>query len=134
MLFILFILSEILRACLKITWSPAARDFGCGQGGEVRAGLANGASPQRVVTAEPTQATDKRPAARRVFAEKAAWLRYSMWVNTTELSRTTITSIILGLTTGTRPVFTGRRAIRLTFGSSGFPGRGDRRFDCTEHL
>ena len=66
-----------LRACLKITWSHAARDFGCGQGGEVRAGLACGASPQRAVTTEPTQATDKRPAARRVFAKKAAWLRCS---------------------------------------------------------
>src|SRR5205809_5237209 len=60
-----------LRACLKIPWSPAARDFGCGQGGE------GGASPQRAVTTEPTQATDKRPAARRVFGEKAAWLRCS---------------------------------------------------------
>src|SRR6185369_9517547 len=25
-----------VRACLKIPWGPAARDFGCGQGGEVR--------------------------------------------------------------------------------------------------
>jgi len=51
-----------LRACFEITRGAAARDFGCGQGGEV------GASPQRAVTTEPTQATDKRPAARRVFA------------------------------------------------------------------
>jgi len=64
-------LPEALRACLKIAWGPAARDFGCGQGGEP------GASPQRAVTGEPTQATDKRPAARRVFAEKAVWLRCS---------------------------------------------------------
>ncbi len=46
-----------LRACFKIAWGPAARDFGCGQGGEA------GASPQRAVTAELTQAADKRPAA-----------------------------------------------------------------------
>jgi hypothetical protein len=57
----------------KCRWSPAARDFGWGQGGEA------GASPSRPVgiTAEPTQAPGKRPAARRVFAEKAAWLRCS---------------------------------------------------------
>ena len=57
------------RACFKIAWGPAARDFGRGQDGEDRA------SPQRAVRSEPTQATDKRPAARRVFAEKAGWLR-----------------------------------------------------------
>jgi hypothetical protein len=56
-----------LGACLKIERGPAARDFGCGQGGEVRA------SPQRAVRAEPTMATSKRPAARRVFADKPAW-------------------------------------------------------------
>jgi hypothetical protein len=56
---------------LQITWGPAARDFGCGQGGEA------GASPQRAVTAEPTRAADKRTAARRVFAQKAGWLRCS---------------------------------------------------------
>lgn len=61
-----------LRASLKIARGPAARDIGCGQGG----GEA-GTSPQRAVTAEPTQATDKRPAARRVFEEKAGWLRCS---------------------------------------------------------
>src|SRR6185503_13626686 len=59
----------VLRACFKIARGPAARDFGCGQGAEA------GASPQRAVTAEPTQAADKRPAAQRVFAEKAGWLR-----------------------------------------------------------
>src|SRR2546421_5351407 len=59
------------RACLKIPWGPAAGDFGGGQGGEA------GASPQRAVTAEPTRAAAKRSAARRVFAEKAAWLRCS---------------------------------------------------------
>ncbi len=58
-----------LRACLETTRCAAARDFGCGQGGEFRA------SPQRAVRNEPTLATDKRPAARRVFAEKAVWLR-----------------------------------------------------------
>ena len=57
-----------LRACLKTTRGAAAGDFGCGQGGEV------GASPQRAVTTEPTRATGKRPAARRVFAGKAVWL------------------------------------------------------------
>src|SRR5258708_38199910 len=60
-----------LRACLKIAWGPAARDFGFGQGGETRA------SPQRAVRVEPTQAKAKRAAARRVFGEKAAWLRCS---------------------------------------------------------
>src|SRR6266704_2070143 len=60
-----------LRACLETTRGAAARDFGCGQGGEFRA------SPQRAVRNEPTPATDKRPAARRVFAEKAVWLRCS---------------------------------------------------------
>src|SRR6266704_1493231 len=58
-----------LRACLETTRGAAARDFGCGQGGEFRA------SPQRAVRNEPTPATDKRPAARRIFAEKAVWLR-----------------------------------------------------------
>jgi len=66
-----FIFAQTLRACPKIARGPAARDFGCGQGGEVRA------SPTRAVRTEPTQATDKRPAARRVFAPKAAWLRCS---------------------------------------------------------
>jgi hypothetical protein len=60
-----------LRACFEIAWDPAARDFGRGQGGEDRA------SPQRAVRSEPTQAVAKRPAARRVFAEKADWLRCS---------------------------------------------------------
>src|SRR6266446_5897185 len=60
-----------LGACLETTRGAAARDFGCGQGGEFRA------SPQRAVRNEPTPATDKRPAARRVFAEKAVWLRCS---------------------------------------------------------
>ena len=58
-----------LRACLKTTRDAAARDFGCGQGGEV------GASPQRAVTTEPTPATGKRPAARRVFGQKAVGRR-----------------------------------------------------------
>src|SRR5260370_847196 len=60
-----------LRACFKIGRGPAARDFGRGQGGEFRA------SPQRAVRSEPTPATGKRPAARRVFGQKAAWLRCS---------------------------------------------------------
>src|SRR6266481_4167653 len=60
-----------LRACLETTRGAAARDFGCGQGGEFRA------SPQRAVRNESTPATDKRPAARRVFGEKAVWLRCS---------------------------------------------------------
>src|SRR6267143_6446806 len=59
------------RACFKISRRPAARDFGCGQGGEFRA------SPHRAVRNEPTPATGKRPAARRVFAEKAVWPRCS---------------------------------------------------------
>src|SRR6185503_4778885 len=60
-----------IRACLKIGLGAAAGDFGWGQGGEA------GASPQRAVTAKPTQSTGKRTAARRVFAEKAVWLRCS---------------------------------------------------------
>src|SRR5437660_3925419 len=63
--------SPAFRACFKIGRGPAARDFGRGQGGEFRA------SPQRAVRSEPTQATGKRPAARRVFGQKAAWLRCS---------------------------------------------------------
>src|SRR5439155_3931798 len=62
---------KALRACFKIAWGPAARDFDGGQGGE------SGASPQRAVTGEPTPAGVKRAAARRVFVEKAAWLRCS---------------------------------------------------------
>src|SRR5229473_3875364 len=42
-----------------------------------KAALAARASPQRAVRNEPTPATDKRPAARRVFGEKAVWLRCS---------------------------------------------------------
>ena len=38
--------SAPLRACLKIGWGPAARDFGFGQGGE------GGASPKRAATTE----------------------------------------------------------------------------------
>lgn len=59
------------RACFKIGRGPAARDFGRGRGGEVRA------SPQRAVRTEPTKVTAKRTAARRVFAQKALWLRCS---------------------------------------------------------
>ena len=60
-----------VRACLETTRGAASRDFGGGQGGEFRA------SPQRAVRNEPTPATVKRPAARRVFEEKAVWLRCS---------------------------------------------------------
>jgi len=59
------------RACLKTARRAAARDFGCGQGDAV------GASPQRAVTTKPTPPTGKRPAAQRVFAQKAVWLRCS---------------------------------------------------------
>jgi hypothetical protein len=61
-----------VRACFKISRRPAARDFGRGQGGKFRA------SPQRAVRNEPTPATGKRPAARRVFGQKAFWLRCSV--------------------------------------------------------
>ncbi len=44
-----------LRACLKTGRGPAVRDFGAGQGGET------GASPQRAVMVEPTQASAKSP-------------------------------------------------------------------------
>src|SRR5436190_22102270 len=57
------------RACLKSGMGAAARDFGYGRGGEVRA------SPQRAVRTEPTKPIGKRPAARRVFAPQAGWLR-----------------------------------------------------------
>ena len=60
-----------LRACFEIGRGSAARDFGRGRGGEA------GASPQRAVRAEPTKAPAKRPAAQRVFAKKAFWLRCS---------------------------------------------------------
>ncbi len=40
-----------------------------------KAALAARSAPQRAVRNEPTPATDKRPAARRVFGEKAVWLR-----------------------------------------------------------
>src|SRR5208283_3609684 len=61
-----------LRACFKIARGPAARDFGRGRDGEARA------SPLWAVRAEPTKSPGKRPAARRVFEEKAAWLRCSL--------------------------------------------------------
>ena len=61
--------THLPRACLRIAWGPAARDFGCGQGGEA------GAWPLQAVTADSTQAPRKRTAARRVFKEKAVWLR-----------------------------------------------------------
>ncbi len=59
------------RAGLKIPRGAAAGDFGLGQGG------ADGASPQRAVTAATTKSQGKRPAARWVFALKTIWLRYS---------------------------------------------------------
>ena len=71
------------RACLKTTRGAAARDFGCGQSSPPSgqflycADREVGASPQRAATTEPTQATDKRPAVRRVFGEKAVWPRCS---------------------------------------------------------
>src|SRR6266581_9192333 len=40
-----------------------------------KAALAARSAPQRAVRNEPTPATGKRPAARRVFGEKAIWLR-----------------------------------------------------------
>ena len=62
--------SHGLRACLKTTMGPAARDFGAGRGGEIRA------SPQRAVRIEPTKASAKRPAAlvssRRVAPKPAS--------------------------------------------------------------
>src|SRR6185295_15172510 len=56
---------------LKILKGAAARDFGRGQGGEA------GTSPLRAVTADPTRATAKRTAARRVLEQKAVWRRCS---------------------------------------------------------
>jgi hypothetical protein len=62
---------EAFRACFKNGRGPAARDFGRGQGGET------GASPLRAVRVEPPRDPGKRTAARRVFPEKALWLRCS---------------------------------------------------------
>jgi len=59
------------RACFKTPRGPARMDFGGGPGGEADA------SPQRAARAEPTPATGKRPLARRVFGERARWLRCS---------------------------------------------------------
>jgi hypothetical protein len=59
----------VLRACFKNGRGPAARDFCRGHGGET------GASPLRAVTVEPTRDPGKSTAARRVFPEKAPWLR-----------------------------------------------------------
>src|SRR5712692_5341385 len=42
-----------------------------------KAALAARSAPQRAVRNEPTPATGKRPAARRVFGQKAVWLRCS---------------------------------------------------------
>ena len=53
---------------LQIPNGTAVEDFGCGQGGEA------GASSQRAVMAEPTRATGKSAAARRVVAQNAVWL------------------------------------------------------------
>jgi len=52
---------RVHRDCPKTQRGPAARDFGGGQGGEASA------SPQRAATAEPTQATTEKAAARRGF-------------------------------------------------------------------
>ncbi len=62
-------MKKLIRACLKIGSGAAARDFGWGRG-EV-----GGASPQR--TPAPTKPQVKRPAALRVFAAQAVWLRCS---------------------------------------------------------
>ncbi len=63
-----------LRACFEIRSGPAAGDFGCGQATSSIARLER-PSPQWAVRNEPTQATGKRLAARRGFAQKARWLR-----------------------------------------------------------
>jgi len=62
---------EVLRACLKIARAPAARNSGRSKDGEAKA------SPQRIVTVDQTPTEVERPAARRVFAQKAVWLRCS---------------------------------------------------------
>src|SRR5438445_5487854 len=61
-----------LRACLETT-----RALRRGILAVAKAALAARSAPQRAVRNEPTPATDKRPAARRVFAEKAVRLRCS---------------------------------------------------------
>ncbi len=62
---------ECLRACLKIARAPAARNFSGSQASETEA------SPQQIATVEQTPAKVERAAARRVFAQKAVWLRFS---------------------------------------------------------
>ena len=49
----------------------------CGEGFWSWPRRRGGASPKRAVTTEPTLAKAKRPAARRVFAQQAVWLRCS---------------------------------------------------------
>ncbi len=53
----------------KVGRGPAARDFLGRRGGE------GGAHPRRSVTLEPTKPLRKRPAAHRVLAQTARWLR-----------------------------------------------------------
>ncbi len=62
---------ECLRACLKIARAPAARNFSGSQASETEA------SPQQIATVEQTPAKVERAASRRVFAQKAVWLRFS---------------------------------------------------------
>src|SRR5580658_3558051 len=72
-----------LRACFKNTRGSAARDFGRSRGSTtscaalVCSDCEARESPQRALSAEPTTAAAKRTAARRVFAQKALWLRCS---------------------------------------------------------
>ena len=71
------VMRHCLRASLKIAWGRAERDFVMCQGGEGPCRTGHGASPQRAVRAEPTQAGGKKSDALRVFAGKAGWLRGS---------------------------------------------------------
>ena len=69
------------RACFKNRRGSAARDFGRSRGSTmscaslVCSDCEARESPQRALSAEPTKAAGKRPAARRVFAQKAFWIR-----------------------------------------------------------
>jgi hypothetical protein len=104
--------SNRLRARLKIGKGAATRDLVP----QSRDGEA-GASPQRAVTAEPTQAPGKRPVARRVFAERAAWLRCSSVTDRSRvLASAARTSLVTprhsALSTKTAPFRIFRRALR----------------------
>ena len=68
-----------VRDCFKIQSGPAARDFGAGQGGEVRA------SPQWAVRTEPTPVSGKRPAGGSVGILKQSLRRLDIFMSDDDL-------------------------------------------------